>query len=481
VCLAGGVNVPKVTLDVPEEVAQLLKAMEVKLRREAQEARAFGDVDPAGALEVIDQAAEALQRDAKRRLLRDYDVDAPRLRLGDKLHARVGRYTATYKTRQGEVQVERSLYRQVGLRNGPTVDTISLRAGCVADGWLPEAARAMAYLLAHGTSREAEETARVLGVLPYSRSSFERVGHEVGRLYGEERVRVEAALAKELEVPRGTHGISMSLDRVAVPMEEPRPRRVGRPRKGAPQRPVDVVFRMAYVACLTFHDAKGEALATVRYGRMPSGGGKALAERLARDVQLLVSQQPALQVVVLTDGAPELHALLDEALAAHTPAVRHVVRLVDFWHLMEKLGAAALVLALSAKQAEFLRERWKLALLNRPGAVWQLVVELHASAKRDVVVADTRPVHEALTYLENHGERMSYAHARAQGLPIGSGNVEATCKSLVALRMKRPGSRWKEASGQHVLDLRSLVLSNRWAAAMDITLSPLRTEVRRVA
>ncbi len=83
--------------------------------------------------------------------------------------------------------------------------------------------------------------------------------------------------------------------------------------------------------------------------------------------------------------------------------------------------------------------------------------------------------------MENHGERMHYAEARARGLPIGSSNVEATCKSLVALRMKRPGARWKEESGQHILDLRALVLSERWDAAMNLTLAPQRAEVQRAA
>lgn len=472
---------PKVTLEVPEEVAKLLKAMESKLQQEAHVARAFGDVDPAGALEAIDSAAEALQRDAKRRLLRGYDVDARRILVAGKPYVRVGRYPATYKTRQGEVEVERSLYREVGVRNAPSVDAVSLRAGCVADGWLPEAARGMAHLIACGTSREAEGTARALGVLPYSRSSFERVGHAVGGLYAEGRVQVEAALARALEVPAGAHSVSVSLDRVAVPMQEPKPRPVGRPRKGAPKRPVDVVWRMAWAACLTFHDARGEALGSVRYGRMPQAGGAPLAERLARDVQALLGQAPHLHVVVLTDGAPELHALLDRALAQHAPAAQDVVRLVDCWHVLEKLGAAARVVASGAPEAQTLRETWKLMLLNRPGAVWQVLLQLLASGKRDVTVADTRPVHEAITYLENQGERMHYAEARQQGLPIGSGNVEACCKSLVALRLKRPGSRWKEDSGQHVLDLRSLVLSDRWDTALRLTLAPLRAQVRRAA
>lgn len=99
-------------------------------------------------------------------------------------------------------------------------------------------------------------------------------------------------------------------------------------------------------------------------------------------------------------------------------------------------------------------------------------------SKRHQQAGEAKPVHDAITYLENHGGRMDYAPARQRGLPIGSGTVEAVCKSLVALRMKRPGSRWKEPSGQHILDLRSLVLSDRWQPAMQLALAPLRSHVQ---
>jgi hypothetical protein len=470
----------KVTLEVPEEVAEKLRTMEAKLKATVGAAREGAtELDVDGALAAVDEAVDATALEMKRRVLQGLDTDEPRVLIDGELHARVGRYRATYKTRQGPLEVERSLYRKVGERNGPTVDAVSLRAGSVGEGWLPEAARPMAHLLASGTSREAEATARVLGVLPYSRASFERVGHDVAALYAAQRPRVEATLAERMEVPEGARRVSISMDRIAVPMEEPLPRPVGRPRQAAPQKPVARTWRMAYVGCLTLYDEKGEALHSLRYGRMPQSGATQLAERLALDVQALLTCAPALHVVVLTDGAPELHSLLDEALAAHAPAAQRPVRLVDFWHLMEKLGTAARLLA--GENASALHERWKFSLLNRPGAVWRIATELHASGRRGVRLAESQPVHEALTYLENHGERMHYAEARAQALPVGSGNVEATCKSLVALRMKRPGSRWKETTGQQVLDLRSLVLSERWDSAMSLTLAPLQRRVQAAA
>lgn len=472
---------PKVTIEVPEGFEEVVKQLEQTLQgtQKGVEGAQAGDMAAFDtAWQSVNAGVEESERQLKRRLLRVLDVDAPQVLIDGKLYSRVGRYEATYKTRQGPVEVERSLYREVGVRNGPTVDPVSLRVGAVEDGWLPEAACAMAHLMACGTSREADSTAQALGRLPYSRSSFERVGHAVGALYGSQRPRVEAALIQALQVPAEAHSASVSLDRVSVPMEEPRKKARGRPKEGAPKRPVTRAFRMAYVGTVTLHDKEGQALKTLRYGRMPQGDAALLAQRMAQDVQAVLGQR-FMPVVVLTDGSPQMMNLLDQALASHAPKATQVVPLVDFWHLMEKLGLAAVLI--HGVLAPQVLERWKLSLLNRPGAVWQVLTELHESGKRQQKAGEAMPVHDAITYLENHGGRMAYAPARQRGLPIGSGAVEAACKSLVALRMKRPGSRWKEPSGQHILDLRALVLSDRWQPAMQLVLTPLRSHVQAAA
>jgi hypothetical protein len=245
----------------------------------------------------------AVEREAHRGILRRLDVDREHVMIGGARHTRVGHSDATYYTMAGAVMVPRALYRRDGKRNAKVVDAVSLRAGALDGGWLPQTARAMAHLIQQGTSREAEQTAAQLGRLPYSRCSFERVAHEVGSLYVAAHADIEDALMAAYELPRAARSVSVSLDRVSVPMEEPRPRPTGRPVEGAAKRPVTRAFRMAYCATVTLHDKDGEALHTTRYGRMPLGDIDALCDALAGDVVALLGKRPDLEVVLLTDGA----------------------------------------------------------------------------------------------------------------------------------------------------------------------------------
>jgi len=93
-------------------------------------------------------------------------------------------------------------------------------------------------------------------------------------------------------------------------MEEPRPGPVGRPRKDAPKRPVQRVYRMAYCATITFHDEAGAALHTIRQGAVPNVEPVDLCDRLLADAVAILQQRPDLHVVRLSDGAPEMRNLL---------------------------------------------------------------------------------------------------------------------------------------------------------------------------
>jgi hypothetical protein len=329
------------------------------------------------------------------------------------------------------------------------------------------------------TSREAEASGKRLHRLPYSHASFERVAHAVGADYVSQHQQIEQVLIAQFEVPAAAHNVSVSLDRVTVPMEEPRARPVGRPAKNAPKKPISRVFRMAYCGCVTLHDAEGEPLHTIRYGTMAAGDPATLCMGMADDVAAMLAKRPDLRVALLCDGAKEMWNLLEpEFKNAPFDGAKYIVtKLIDFWHVIEKLAPAAKVLYGEA-EARAQLARWKILLRNSSQARSKILEALEASGREHVKVGDSAPVHEAITYLTNNAERMDYASAQRQGLPIGSGSVEATCKSLVNVRMKRPGSRWKNITGEHVVQLRALALSDRWDGAMSIVFKPPRVIVR---
>lgn len=475
-----------ILLEIPAE----LKILEAVLRdvvtmAATQVARAGlgGAVEYAGFERELSAKICEVERAVHHATLSALDPQLPQLLINDVWHRQVLVDSPTmFMTLVGGVEVVRSLYRPVGMRNGPSVDLVALRSGSVEGVWLPSTAREMAFELQRGTSREAEVSGGRLGRLPYSRSSFEHVAHAVGELYVQQHQPIEEALIRVLDVPDEAHTVSVSLDRVSVPMEESKKRPVGRPKKDAAKRPINRVYRMAYCGTVTIHDANGNALHTIRYGTMPAGDPEGLCAGLADDVVAILAQRPDLKVALLCDGAKEMWNLLDAEFTKAPFDGRDIVveRLIDFWHAIEKLAPAAKVIAGDAAAKSTLAG-WKLRLRNSSKGRSTILAELVASEKEDIEVGTTKPVHDAITYFTNNAARMDYARARRECRPIGSGNVEATCKSLVGLRMKRPGSRWKSRTGEHILHLRALALSDRWDGAMDIVFRPPSIRIREIA
>src|SRR5207247_10410484 len=154
-----------------------------------------------------------------------------------------------------------------------------------------------------GTAWEAEKPAHDVGRLPYSRASFERVTHVVGALAVADHQDIEDALIDAIEVPGEATSVSVSLDRVSVPMEEPRPRPVGRPKKGAAKRPVERNFRMAYCGTVTLHDKTGAGRYTIGYECMPQGETLAFPDGRVAEVAPLRGRGPDWKSKRLCAGA----------------------------------------------------------------------------------------------------------------------------------------------------------------------------------
>ena len=100
--------------------------------------------------------------------------------------------------------------------------------------------------------------------------------------------------------------------------------------------------------------------------------------------------------------------------------------------------------------------RWAKQLLR--DKVEKLIAEVRQECAG---TSRAQAVEEELGYFVNNVERMQYGSFRRQGFFIGSGVVEAGCKTVIGARCKQSGMLWSEAGAENVLALRCIHASRR--------------------
>lgn len=157
------------------------------------------------------------------------------------------------------------------------------------------------------------------------------------------------------------------------------------------------------------------------------------------------------RVVVLGDGAEWIRNLVE----LHFP---QAAQIVDPYHTREHVAALCRILLASNPVSErSTRLRWW-KLLDR-GQIESITARAAALLPEDQNARD-----EALreiAYLERNKERMRYATFRAQGLFVGSGVIEAGCKTIVGQRLKQSGMEWPLRGANAILSLRCMFASGR--------------------
>jgi hypothetical protein len=131
--------------------------------------------------------------------------------------------------------------------------------------------------------------------------------------------------------------------------------------------------------------------------------------------------------------------------------------LVDFYHVSEYLGAAALKVARPGKQQAW-RRRQQGRLLNNQLPKVLRSLETHLETPQ---MSET-PVSNAYQYLKRRREHLDYKAARSKRLPIGSGEIESAHRHVIQQRLKLAGCWWKETNAQALLNLRVCRANGLW-------------------
>ncbi len=157
--------------------------------------------------------------------------------------------------------------------------------------------------------------------------------------------------------------------------------------------------------------------------------------------------------VVIGDGAEWIWNIADQ----HFPGA---VQIVDLFHARQHLwdiARALYPLDHVAQQRWIFRHQPKLdsgQIVKLTAYLSSLLVNA-TDAQQEILRVET-------AYFEKNKHRMRYPEFRSQGLFIGSGVVEAGCKTVIGARLKQSGMFWSVEGANAIIALRCCQLNNRF-------------------
>lgn len=160
--------------------------------------------------------------------------------------------------------------------------------------------------------------------------------------------------------------------------------------------------------------------------------------------------------------ATRLHCVGDGASWIVSQAARQFASqasyLVDFYHVSEYLAKAAVVVAAQSAKAWLHTQQERL----KKNHVTEVLAELLPHCEAATVPEAEAPVRVCHRYLRNHLSQLDYAGAIAAGLPIGSGEIESSHRTVIQSRLKISGAWWVVENAEKMLALRVTRANQEW-------------------
>ena len=159
------------------------------------------------------------------------------------------------------------------------------------------------------------------------------------------------------------------------------------------------------------------------------------------------------QLTILGDGAAWIWGIATAKFPGAT-------QIVDLFHAREHLHSLT-------RSLEFMlgdrRDEWLAARLEDLdyGDIASIEAAVREYPLEGVKKDETE---KELGYFLNNAPRMRYHWFRSRGLFVGSGVVEASCKTIVGQRLKQAGMHWTQDGADAIIALRCKEASSQWEA-----------------
>jgi len=399
--------------------------------------------------EKITHFVHEIGRAAMKEALSRYDMRAERIHVGEQIYRRRHIAPKEYQTPFGGVWLERQMY--VNRKNdgdGLSICPLELQAGIVEGYWTPLAAQHAMWALSHLTPRETESMLfRFKGMNP-SRSSLDRLPKAINEVWEPQTVQYHTQLVHEELIPKEAKSCAVSLDGVMVGMKPDA--------MGLGESCTCTQWKEASCGTISFFDATGKRISTIQYGRMPEHKKITQKTLLRLHTEHIMRQRPDLQLVHIADGAQDNWTFFDEDMPL-------AFQVTDFYHASQYLKEAfATAYPKDPQKAHGKFKQYQTILRDEHSGINKVMRALRYLRDQH---KGNQAILTSLTYFTNNQHRMLYALAKQKNLPIGSGIVEAACKTLVGQRLKRAGMSWSFSGAQGVLTMRSLAKSDRFDKA----------------
>jgi len=366
--------------------------------------------------------------------LKKFDTDGSPIMMGDiKLTMRC-KNGKTYQTPYGSVHVERHVYQS---SQGGKI-YVPLESGArIIQGASPRFAKIISHKYSNLPAPSVVADLTENHECKVSIAYLQKVTDFVGCIAQAKEERWDYEVCK-IDEPISTIGISLD---------------------GAYVLTVNDGYREAMVGTISLYDSEGGRQDTLYVAASPEYGKETFFNRFEREIRKIKELYPKAQTIGVADGAKNNWSFLE----AHTTR-----QILDYWHATEYLAEASYSL-FTKKNEDTARKEWLEQqchnLKHKQGAAGRILEELNQRTSKRLNKTLKENLDAAISYFKNNieGGRMKYHIHTKNNLPIGSGVVEAACKTIIKQRLGGSGMRWKSEGIKMILSIRTLVKTKgRW-------------------